>query len=59
MLDELIKTGISPRRFRINLIDDHPNVEYNRIVGYRLGHYVTTRLGLPDNPEAKEAGVAP
>jgi lysophospholipase L1-like esterase len=59
MLDAFIKTGSSPRRFKINVIDDHPNTEYHRIVGHRLGHYVATRLGQPGDPETKEVRIVP
>jgi hypothetical protein len=59
MLDEFITTGLSARRFSVNLIDAHPNAEYNRIVGHTLGNYLATRVGLPGNPEAKEVGVVP
>ena len=32
VLPRLIATGKSPRAFRINLIDSHPNAAYNEVV---------------------------
>jgi lysophospholipase L1-like esterase len=44
MLDAFIESGIPGRRFRLNLVDDHPDGAYNRVVGERLAAYLTERL---------------
>ncbi len=62
MLDEFVRVGIPERELRLNVIDGHPNAEYNRIVGARLGEYVASRWSavapvLPrPRPTAAHAG---
>jgi hypothetical protein len=43
MLEEFERVGIPERQLRLNVVDGHPNVEYNRIVGARLGEYLSGR----------------
>jgi lysophospholipase L1-like esterase len=44
MLDAFLASGVPGRRFRLNVMDDHPNAAYNRIVGERLAAYLTGRV---------------
>ena len=44
LVDTFIESGLSPSKFRLNIIDSHPNDKYNRIVGNTIAEYFENKL---------------